>query len=156
MRLTDYITPELTVTDLRPTDGRDLLRQLVDHVRRVHPEVDGEELLARLIERERASSTGVGSGVAVPHATLSGPKAPICVVARLAEPLDFGCEAGRGGPVQLIFLVVSRPQDMGTHVRLLARIARLCAAPGLLGRLTAAPDAAALHALLREEDERRV
>jgi nitrogen PTS system EIIA component len=74
-------------------------------------------------ERERLGSTGVGEGVAIPHARIASLSRPVGGFARLLEPADF--EAIDDQPADLIFMLLA-PTDAGAdHLRALARAARL-------------------------------
>jgi PTS system nitrogen regulatory IIA component len=73
--------------------------------------------------RERLSGTGMGEGVAIPHARVPGLDAPIGAFARLEPPVDFDALDGR--PADLVFLLLA-PQGRGAdHLKALARVSRL-------------------------------
>jgi PTS system nitrogen regulatory IIA component len=86
------------------------------------PEADREFLLQMLLARERAGSTGIGGGVAIPHArnpiVLSIPR-PILSLCYLRQPIDFGAIDGQ--PVHTLFTIVS--PTIKTHLGLLSRLA---------------------------------
>jgi PTS system nitrogen regulatory IIA component len=75
-----------------------------------------------VLERERLGSTGVGEGVAIPHARIESLSRPVAGFARLLEPADF--EAIDERPADLIFMLLA-PTDSGAHLRALARAARV-------------------------------
>jgi len=76
-----------------------------------------------VLERERLGSTGVGEGVAIPHARIETLSRPVAGFARLLEPADF--EAIDERPADLIFMLLA-PTDSGAdHLRALARAARV-------------------------------
>lgn len=154
IRLADYIDPALVVTGVRADSVPALFAKLRELLAAARPDVDAAAMEAALLEREHAQSTSLGCGLAVPHAMVPGVERSFCVVARLAAPLAF--DSTGGVPVRLVFVLASPPGAVAMHVRLLARIARLCQGTAFLERLLAAPDAAALRAVLVEEDERHV
>jgi len=82
-----------------------------------------DQVLNALIERERLGSTGIGSGVAIPHIKLPGLKRMYGLLARLETPVDFGAIDGR--PVDLVFMLLA-PVDSKTtqHLMALAQISR--------------------------------
>lgn len=110
--------------------------------------VKPEVLLGRLAAREGLGSTGVGSGVAVPHARVEGISAPVGWFVRLAKPVDFS--AIDGGKVDLLFLLVSPASDDGGHLAALAAMSRRLRAPGVAKALRAAGSAEAMRAVLVE------
>jgi PTS system nitrogen regulatory IIA component len=108
--------------------------------------LDQAEVLDALAAREQAGSTGVGHGVAAPHARMEGLQRMRGVFVRLEHPVEF--EAVDDQPVDLIFALFA-PKDAGVeHLRALARVSRLLRQPELRTRLRAARNADAIHALL--------
>ncbi len=110
-------------------------------------------VLDKLTERETAGSTGVGHGVAAPHARLEGLARMRGVFVRLAHPVEF--EAVDDQPVDLIFALFA-PKDAGVeHLRALARVSRLLRQSDLRQQLRKARSADAIHALLVQESASR-
>ena len=93
-----------------------------------------------LCGRERLGSTGLGHGVAIPHARSAKAQIPAAVFLRLAEPVDFG--ALDGEPVDLVFALV-----VPDHF---AQLAEMFGDGPFRAQLRAAPDPAALYALLSD------
>jgi PTS system nitrogen regulatory IIA component len=102
-----------------------------------------------LIHRENAGSTGVGHGVAIPHARVPGLEKLRGVFLRLATPVEF--EAVDDRPVDLVFALLAPLECGSEHLRALSRIARLMRDPELRRQVRAAPSAAAIRALLVRE-----
>jgi len=101
------------------------------------------------LERERLGSTGVGSGVAIPHARLEGLKRVKGVFATLETPLDYDSVDAR--PVDLIAMLVA-PQDAGSeHLRALAQISRRLRRDDIRASLRVAPNAQSLFIELTDE-----
>ncbi|MDH5823997.1 PTS sugar transporter subunit IIA [Luteimonas sp. RD2P54] len=112
---------------------------------------DAGRVAAMLREREAQCSTGIGHGVAIPHAR--GGDAPVAAFLRLSQPVDFA--ACDGEPVDLVFAMRvpgDRPQD---HLLILADLADCFADAAFRERLRAAADAEALRALLLGGARRR-
>ncbi|HEY5070664.1 MAG TPA: PTS sugar transporter subunit IIA [Caulobacteraceae bacterium] len=102
-----------------------------------------------LMARESAGSTGIGYGVAIPHARVAGLANLRAFFVRLAAPVDF--QAVDDQPVDLIFALLA-PLDPGSeHLRALARVARMLRERDLRQQLRAAPSVAAIRALLVRE-----
>jgi PTS system nitrogen regulatory IIA component len=108
-----------------------------------------EEVLDALLEREAAGSTGVGHGVAVPHARLEGLDAMRGVFVRLEQPVAF--EAVDDQPVDLLFALFAPKGANSDHLRALARVSRLMRQPDLREQLRQARTAEAIHLLLVQE-----
>jgi len=99
-----------------------------------------------LMEREALGATGLGYGVAVPHARIEGLERIQGVFARIVTPVDFG--AIDGEPVDLVFAILSPPDNGSHHLRALARVARALRSAELRGQLRLAGGADAIRALL--------
>jgi PTS system nitrogen regulatory IIA component len=111
--------------------------------------LDAADVLDALTEREQAGSTGVGHGVAAPHARLEGLQRMRGVFVRLDQPVEF--EAVDDQPVDLIFALFA-PIDAGSeHLRALARVSRLLRQAELRQQLRQARTADAVHALLVQD-----
>jgi PTS system nitrogen regulatory IIA component len=115
--------------------------------------IDAADILDALAEREQAGSTGVGHGVAAPHARLDGLQRMRGVFVRLDQPVEF--EAVDDQPVDLIFALFA-PVDAGAeHLRALAKVSRLLRQADLRQQLRQARTADAIHALLVQDGAAR-
>ena len=99
-----------------------------------------------LRKRERLGSTAIGHGIAIPHGRTPAFDTARGAFLRLAEPVDFG--ASDGVPVDLVFAMAVPEHFTQQHLQLLAELAEQFADDGFRAALRAAPDAAALRALL--------
>lgn len=108
-----------------------------------------EAVLSALMDREAQGSTGVGQGVAVPHAQIEGLDGLRAVFVRLETPVEFGAVDGR--PVDLLFALFAPPGDGSGHLRALARVSRLLRRADLREQLRAARSADAIHAILSQQ-----
>jgi PTS system nitrogen regulatory IIA component len=112
--------------------------------------LDAGVVLDALTEREQAGSTGVGHGVAAPHARLEGLPRMRGVFVRLEHPVDF--DSVDEQPVDLIFALFAPPDAGSEHLRTLARVSRLLRRVELREQLRHARTADAIHALLVQEE----
>lgn len=107
------------------------------------------DLLQGLLERERHGSTGIGHGVAVPHAHVDGLARPAGVFIKLESPVPFDAVDGR--PVDLIFALFAARDAGVEHLRALARVSRLLRQGDLRERLRQARTSDAVFALLVQD-----
>lgn len=107
------------------------------------------DIVAAAMERERLGTTGVGSGVALPHARLEGVKKIHVVFARLESPLDYDAIDER--PVDLAALLIAPSDAGGAHLRALATVSRRLRRPDMRQRLRSAPSAESLFTILTEK-----
>ncbi|WP_426052112.1 PTS IIA-like nitrogen regulatory protein PtsN [Brevundimonas sp. SL161] len=98
-----------------------------------------------LMEREALGSTGLGSGVAVPHARLAGLDRVKAVFVRLDTPVAYDSVDDR--PVDLMFALFAPPRDGAEHLRALAAVSRAMRSPELREQLRQARTEDAIHAL---------
>lgn len=111
--------------------------------------LDAGVLLEALAEREQAGSTGVGYGVAVPHARVEGLDRIRGVFVRLDQPVAF--DSIDDQPVDLVFALFAPAKAGAEHLRALARVSRLLRQGELREQLRQARTADAIHALLVQE-----
>ena len=111
-------------------------------------DLNSTDVAAALQERESLGPTGVGHGVALPHARLTGLEEVCGLFVLVERPLDF--EAVDRQPVDLIFALLA-PEDAGVeHLKALAVVSRAMRDASLCGKLRANSDPATLHTLLAE------
>lgn len=112
--------------------------------------LDAGDVLDALTDREQAGSTGVGYGVAAPHARLEGLKRLRGVFVRLDHAVEF--DAVDDQPVDLIFAIFAPKEAAGVeHLRALARVSRVMRQSTLRQQLRQARTADAIHALLVQD-----
>lgn len=144
MKLTDYLTDTAIALDLPASSKGDVLLRAATLLS--DEAVSVEEVHALLQERERIASTGLGSGVAVPHAFCADIAAPRVALMRTDAGVPF--DAQDGEPVRLVFGLLSPTRASGTHLKLLAAIARSVRSAAVRQQLLDAPDVAAARETL--------
>jgi PTS system nitrogen regulatory IIA component len=110
------------------------------------------EVLTALQRRERLGSTGIGHGVAVPHARIEGIAAPVAMMATLQEPVWFG--SPDNDPVDLLLAFLWPSSDVAGFLPTLARFCRLLRQPELRARLRASDSPAEARAWIEFFDEK--
>ncbi|MGH6791677.1 MAG: PTS IIA-like nitrogen regulatory protein PtsN [Methyloceanibacter sp.] len=148
MHLGDLISPEAVIPSLKVKTKKQLLQELSVRTGRLTG-LSERDIFDVLWQRERLGSTGLGHGVAIPHAKLPGIKRIVGVFARLAEPVDF--DAMDGDKVDIVFLLLA-PEGAGAdHLKALACISRLLRDGQAVEKLRASRDESALYAVLTEQ-----
>ncbi|GAB3249680.1 PTS sugar transporter subunit IIA [Chitinimonas naiadis] len=127
-------------------------QQLFDHVAH-HLQgrygLPGDKIAERLMEREKMGSTGLGRGVAIPHARLPGLHIPLAVFIRPERPIPF--DAPDGKPVGELFLLLVPEHANQDHLQLLADAARLFCTQPFRATLRTASKPEDVRRLLLEE-----
>ncbi len=144
MTLADAIGEDRIFLRLRAPDKPRLLQELARRAGAVLG-IPAPEIAAALAAREALGSTGVGGGIAVPHAQLPALAATAAFFVHLDRPVDFAAIDGK--PVDLLFMLLGPPQARAEHLSLLAAGTRRLRERPIADALRAAatpPDARAL------------
>lgn len=151
MLLSELLTPDRVRVPLRATSKAALLEELVGVLRESGAVADGDAVLEAVRVREAVLSTGVGSGVAIPHGRSDRAPALAMAAGVTEAPVDF--DALDGAPVRLLFLLVAPESEAGQHVKALGRISRLLRKEEFRERLVGAASAEEFLAVLAEAEE---
>jgi len=131
-----------------------LLRELSDRVSERNSLIDADQLYAALLAREAQGSTATPEGIAIPHTMLPGVEKTFVALALVRNFVRFASSDAH--PADLVFLLVGPAGSDWEHIRVLARVARLCKSTDTLTYLRAATDEADLYARILQEDARHV
>lgn len=121
MEITDLISLDSIVPNLKASSKKQLLQELANHAEKIIPK-SSHEILDVLLERERLGTTGVGHGVAIPHGKFQDLDRPYGLFARLEQPVDF--DSLDDQPVDLIFLLLVPEAAGADHLKALAKVSR--------------------------------
>jgi len=147
MQISDILRADAVKSVSNPTSKKRLLQDLGDIAAQVYG-IDANVAADALQERETLGPTGVGHGVALPHARISGMEKVAGVFLKLEKPLDFNAVDRQ--PVDLVFALFA-PLDSGVeHLKALALVSRTLRDPGICAKLRANAEVATLHAVLTE------
>jgi PTS system nitrogen regulatory IIA component len=149
--LTELLTPDRVVIPLAARDKRSVIAELTRHL----TERSGgsfAEVLGAVEEREAVLSTGIGFGVAIPHARSPELRELGLVCGVSPSPVPF--DAIDGEPVRLFFLIVGPEASAGQHVKVLSRIARLVRRESLRQRLCEAKTPDEFYSVLVDAEAR--
>jgi nitrogen PTS system EIIA component len=143
--LSDLLSPDAVLPALKVNSKKQAIQELAERAAGLTglPE---RQIFDTLLQRERLGSTGVGSGIAIPHGKLATIPKLFGLFARLDRPVDF--DSLDGEPVDLIFLLLAPEAAGADHLKALARVARVLRDGAVAQKLRLTRDPAALHALL--------
>jgi PTS system nitrogen regulatory IIA component len=154
LKIADLVDEESIIEDIKARDKQGVLREFADLLMKSGKYKDGDGLVRVLAAREALGSTGIGDGVAIPHAKLPGLGGIAMAFGRSKEGVDF--DSLDGGPAKLFVLLLAPEDAPGEHLKALARISRMMKDGNLRDSLLKAPDKGAIRRLLSmEEDHRR-
>ena len=147
MEIAEILSPQAEFHRLKATNKKKLIAELAACAGTVAG-LDEGKVFESLWEREKLNSTGVGHGIAIPHARLGKLEKIVGIFTQLENAVDF--DAVDDAPVDLLFVLLT-PADAGAdHLKALARVSRLMRNAAICEKLRAANDKAQLYALLTE------
>jgi nitrogen PTS system EIIA component len=150
MRLTEILSDQRVTTQLTATTKEAALSALAQLFTRDDPQLDTNMVFEVLSERERLASTGIGSGVAIPHGRIGQLERLRAAVAISPEGIPF--EAIDGAPVRIVVGVLAPQHHTGDHLRVLARVSRLLRSQEVRELLLQARDAQEAFAVIARAD----
>lgn len=150
MNISDTLDPGRIVTGLGASTPHAALTAICETLFRDDVPLCGTAVSA-LLAREDVGSTGIGNGIAIPHAKIAGIDAPLVGIAVLRDPLQFG--APDGMPVDLLFVVFTPETPNHDALPLLARIVKVLRSHGLAEKIRQQSDPDALAGLLLEAEQ---
>lgn len=121
MTLESILPPERVLFDVPGGSKKRVLEFFSTFIAQNTPSLDSQEVFSRLIGRERLGSTGIGNGVAIPHARSPHCKNPLAAFLKLVEPVDF--DSVDGEPVDLVCVLLVPEEADDAHLALLAQVA---------------------------------
>ncbi len=148
MEINDLITTESVVANLHATSKKQAIQDLAKKAADITG-LHERAIFDVLMERERLGTTGVGSGIAIPHGKLANLDKLYGLFARLEKPIDF--QSIDEQPVDLIFLLLAPESAGADHLKALARVSRLLRDKTVCEKLRGTDQAEALYALLTED-----
>jgi fructose-specific phosphotransferase system IIA component len=123
MRITEILSEQSILLGLECDEKEELLDKMIDLAYKTGKIKDKDKVRKEVWERENIMSTGVGRGIALPHAKTSQIESPTGALAVLSQPVDFASLDDK--PVKYIFLLLGRENEVTVHLKLLGKISRL-------------------------------
>jgi len=123
MILTQILQPKSIKAPLASTNKEDAIEELINVLADNGYLSDRGSAFEAVLAREQTRSTGIGSGIAIPHGKSTAAKELVMAIGIAKEPIEF--ESIDNKPVGIIILLVSPPDQTGPHIQALARISRL-------------------------------
>lgn len=123
MKLSKFCDESLVVFDLKSESKGDIIEELVNIVSSSSMVTDRDALLRDIKDREELVTTGVGYGVAFPHAKTKAVKGIVIAFGRSSKGIDFDAMDHR--PVHLFFLIAAPEDAIGAHLNVMARLSYL-------------------------------
>ncbi|MBE9537341.1 MAG: PTS sugar transporter subunit IIA [Proteobacteria bacterium] len=152
MNILDILSEESILPDIKSANKKEVVEELAAIAASQNDNLELELLVEKLMEREKLGSTGVGDGVAIPHAKVSGMEALVAVFGRSIDGVDFDSMDGK--KAHLFFLLVAPDSSTGSHLKALARISRLMQDSAFRAGLMEAKSREELFKVFTKEDSK--
>lgn len=123
MKLTQILKAECVKVPLKSKDKDSAIVELIDLLDAAGLLSDRDMALEAVVAREKMQSTGIGSGIAIPHGKCKAVKELVMAIGITSEPMDF--QSVDNQPAKMILLLVSPLDKTGPHIQALAQISRL-------------------------------
>ena len=149
IRITAHL--KCVTAGLKARSKKKVLEELVSLLIKSGEELNKRDMVKALMERESIGSTGIGKGIAIPHAKIKSVTSPLIAFGRSVEGVEFGSADKK--EVHLFFLILS-PSGDSSHLRILARVTRFMNESSFRNRLKAVDTEEEILKIIRERDER--
>lgn len=133
MKISDFLERKTIIPNLHSQTKPDVIKELAEKIATVYPNINEERLVEVLMDREKLCSTAVDSGVAIPHAKLSGISNIIVGLGRSTDGIDFDSLDSK--KTHLFIVLIAPENSTGSHIQLLARISKIFKNPDLRASL---------------------
>ena len=151
MNLTQILEPGCAKVPLQGGDKKSAITELVDLLAEAGKLLDRDAVLESVLLREQTRSTGIGSGVAIPHGKCNQVNELVMAIGIVPDGIDF--ESVDSEPVKIIILLVSPQDRTGPHIQALARISRLMLDEEFKNKLQNCTTAEAIYELIDSKEQ---
>ncbi len=150
MKIAELLHPDNIIPALKATTKLGVLEELAAAAVR-GANLDKDQVVAVLLERERLGSTGIGDHIAIPHGKLPNLDRLLLGFGRSLAGINFDSLDGK--PAHLFFLLLVPEHSIGLHLKALAKISRMLKDAGFRRQLMEAPDAQTVMQLIAAADQ---
>lgn len=151
MLITEILQPGCIKVPVESKEKTAVINELIDLLNSNGQLLDREQALQSVLVREKTKSTGIGSGIAIPHGKCEAVKELVMALGIAKEPIDF--ESVDAKPVNIIILLLSPADQTGPHIQALAKISRLMLDETFKQKLENAESADQIYELLTDRDK---
>lgn len=150
MKLTSILKATAIKAELESDSKKSVIEELASFVASVEPGINADNLANILSEREELGSTGIGSGVAIPHGKMSHLSGMVAAFCRSTAGVPFDSQDGE--PVHLFFTLVAPENAAGLHLKVLAKLSRMLKEDEFREKLLKAKDENDLYQIILAND----
>jgi len=123
VRIQDILQKNAIILNLEASDKTNLLIQMAQYLASLYDLKDKDMVVQKILDREAEMSTGIGFGIAIPHARIEGVESVFMLAARLGKGIEFNAIDEQ--PVHLIFMMLSPPNATSPYTQVLSSLSRI-------------------------------
>jgi mannitol/fructose-specific phosphotransferase system IIA component (Ntr-type) len=123
VRIQDILQKNAIILNLEAADKTNLLIQMAQYLASLYDLKDKDMVVQKILDREAEMSTGIGFGIAIPHARIEGIETVLMVAARHVKGIEFNAIDEQ--PVHLIFMMLSPPSTTSPYTQILSSLSRI-------------------------------
>ena len=150
MIISEILSPEAIFTSIKASSKKRVLQEISFGISNIYG-LEQTKVFLALQEREKLGPTGMGHGVAIPHARINSISSIKGVFAKLINPLDFGSMDSQN--VDLIFVLIAPHESGANHLKALAKVSRILRNKSTCEKLRSTIDKSALYSILTTDEE---
>jgi fructose-specific phosphotransferase system IIA component len=151
MRIVDILNINSIQIGLKASNKKALLEKMIDLAEYSGKLLNLDDVKKEVYEREKIMSTGIGKGVAIPHAKTNFINNSIAAFAILDSPIEY--DSIDGNPVNIICLLLGQESKVGNHLRLLSKVSRLVNTDNIRSDLLAAQNPSEILEIIRRNED---
>lgn len=136
MKIEDLLSPDLMIMDLKATTQEEAIKEMADLEVKQDVVNNEDEFIKSIWAREKESTTGIGDGIAMPHARNKYINRAAVLFAKSPKGIDYNSLDGQ--PVHLFFMITAPAGADNTHLQALAKLSSLLINPDVVNALKAA------------------
>ncbi|MDQ7762631.1 PTS fructose transporter subunit IIABC [Pediococcus acidilactici] len=150
MKIKDLLKPNLMILDLKADSKEAVINEMIDKYVAEGVVTDRAKYLKGILDREAESTTGIGDGIAMPHAKTDAVNQAAVLFAKSSQGVDFNALDGQ--PVHLFFMIAAPEGANNAHLQALAKLSSLLINPDLVAKLKKAESADDVIKLFEEAE----
>ncbi|HLV32006.1 MAG TPA: PTS sugar transporter subunit IIA [Chitinispirillaceae bacterium] len=154
MKIQDLLQKSSILIDLKSTEKDQVLRQTAKFMASLYGLDNGEQISRLILERESDMSTGIGYGIAIPHARITGIDRLYMVAARSVNGIEFGAIDDQ--PVHVIFMLVSPANTSTEHTQILSSLSSIMAYEDVREKLFSAETVEQFLDIIEKSEEKYI
>jgi len=151
LKISDHLKLEAIMMEIKAKEKIAAINELVAHMVKYKLVSDGNEFIKALAKRENLESTGIGDGIAIPHARTNAVEDLVLAFARSPKGIDFSSIDGK--PSHIIFLIASPEGKKSEYILALAKLSRLLRKHAVRDLLRQAKDPEEIMDIVKKNEE---